>query len=107
MVTQECRGDLPPLRYWQRARFRRQRLNTNVIGARGLMSADALDNSRQISPCDDGVDQFIAAAAGKVLVTEAETAQVVHVVRPCDLSRFGTLGFKHDGLLDCEEFITA
>ena len=80
------------------------------------MSADALDNSRQISPCDDGVYQFITAAAGKVLVTETETAQVVHVVgqleirrrvRPCDLSRFGTLGFKHNGLLHCEEFITA
>ena len=112
----QSRCNLPPLCHWESPRVRWQHLNTNVVGARGLMGANAIDNGGRITPGDDGVYQLITAAIEEVLVSEAETAQVIHVIwqfeirermRPRDLSCFGRIGFKYDGLLDGQEFIAA
>src|SRR5437867_1420140 len=80
------------------------------------MAANAIDNGGRITPGDDGVYQLITAAIDEVLVSEAETAQVIHVIwqfeirgcmRPRDRSCFGRIGIKYDGLLDGQELIAA
>ena len=87
-----------------------------MVGPRGLMGANPIDNGGSIAPGDDGVHQFITAAIDEVLVSEAEAAQVIHVVgqleipggmRPRDLSRFGRISFEYDGLLDGQKYIPA
>ena len=85
-----------------------------MVCARGLMRANPIDNSIHIAPGDDGVHQPVAAAARQVLITETEPPQIIHIVgqreisgsmRSRDLSRFGRIGFKYDGLLDRQKSI--
>jgi len=80
------------------------------------MRANPIDNGSHITPCDDGVHQSVAAGAHEVLITEADTAEVVHIIGQReipgsmysrDLSRFGWIGFKYDGLLHSQESIAA
>ena len=80
------------------------------------MRANPIDNSIHITPGDDGVHQAVTASAHEVLITEPEPPQIIHIVgqreisggmHSRDLSRFGRIGFKHDGLLDRQKSIAA
>jgi hypothetical protein len=44
IVSQQSRRHVPPLCYGERARIRWKHLNANMVGARGLMSANTIDN---------------------------------------------------------------
>src|SRR5262245_49442641 len=78
------------------------------------MSANSIDNSGHITPGDDGVHQPVGATVRKVFITEAETAEVIHIVgqgevsggmHSRDLSRFACIGFDYHRLLDRQESI--
>jgi hypothetical protein len=80
------------------------------------MRANPIGNGSYITPGNDGINQAIAAAVDYVGVMKSEPAQIIHVigqreipgsVRSRDLSRFGCIGFKYDGLLYCQNPIAA
>src|SRR5688572_16881461 len=80
------------------------------------MRANPIGNGSYITPGDDGINQSIAAAVGYVRVIKPKAAQIIHIigqreipggVRSRDLSRFGCIGFKYDGLLYCQNPVAA
>jgi hypothetical protein len=87
-----------------------------MVSPCGLMGAHPIDRGTYISASDNRVDQAVTPAVGEVIIAEAESAQVAHIVRQCeiqrhvrtrDLARFGPVGFQHNRLLDRQESITA
>ena len=87
-----------------------------MVRACGLMGANPIEDSIHITPGDDGVHEPVTARAHEVLVTESEPPQIIHIVgqreipggmHTRDLSRFGRIGFKHDGLLHSQKSIAA
>jgi hypothetical protein len=75
---QQCRCNLAPFSDRKCLRVRWEHLDTDMVSARGLMRANPIDNSRHITPGDDGVDQPVTATIREVRVAESATAQVIN-----------------------------
>ena len=113
---EQCRCKFAPFSVWQRLRVGWKHLNADVACARGLMRANPIGNGSYITPGDDGINQSIAAAVGYVRVIKPKAPQIIHIigqreipggVRSRDLSRFGCIGFKYDGLFYRQKPIAA
>src|SRR5689334_5510723 len=57
----------------------RDELNADVVGARVAHQLHTRLDCVEVTPCDDRVDQPVAAPAGEVVVLVAEAPQVVRV----------------------------
>ena len=66
-----------------------EHLDTDVIRARIQMVLHSFANRFHVTPCDERVDQTVAALPQEVVVGEAEASPVVDVVRqsPATLPR--------------------
>ena len=87
-----------------------------MVSSCRLMGANPIDRSSYFSASDNRIDQPVTPAVGEVIIAEAESAQVAHIVRQReiqshvrtrDLARFGRVGFQHNRLLNRQESVTA
>ena len=60
---------------------RRQRNHVNVIGARRVMRRDPLLHMTLVAPCDDAIDQMVAAASAQVVIAETHRLEVALIRR--------------------------
>ena len=79
--------DLAPLGERKAVRIRVEDLNANLIGTCRDVVKNPPGDVFEVSPCDEAVDQAVAAAVRGVLPGEAETAEVVGVVRQVEITR--------------------
>src|SRR5260370_41929789 len=85
------------------------RLNANVRRARLEVSVDTFANPRLAAPCDDRVDQPIAAAVLELSVLPAKCPKVIRIIRQTGdeiahepargRPSFRDVGVDHPGLL--------
>ena len=89
-------------------RIRVEDLNANLISTCRQVMVDPRGDVLKVSPCDEAVDQAVAAAVCDVLTLEAETAEVSCVVRQVEITRdvpaangarLGCIRFQDRGLL--------
>ena len=115
-IIQQPRRQLAPFLLRQRAAVRCQRLQANVVGARGVMRANPRHDGAYITPDDNGVYQPVTAAICEIFIGKAESAQVGYLIgqveihghiRTRDLSCFHGIGLKHDGLLNRQQPVRA
>src|SRR5579871_6285278 len=71
---------IPPFGQRQWLRVRREDLNANVVGARGVMFANAVPDHVEVAPGDDRVDQPVAAVLD-IGFAEPQPEKVVDIVR--------------------------
>jgi hypothetical protein len=60
-----------------------QRLDTDMAGAGVKMGLKALADGLLGAPCHHGVEEAVTAAAGEVVVAEAEALPILAIVRCC------------------------
>src|SRR2546421_165824 len=71
-TLQHGRSQFPPFRKRQSMAVGGEHLDANVVGAGGVMLANAVSDRTKITPSDDRVDQPLTPAIAKIIFVESQ-----------------------------------